>query len=178
MPTCSSILMTIYKRRKSDPFSTSVCSDGGGYLTSDHWGIRGSLRYKTLRNLSLSLWLYHHITILIDQNSCFSSAQGYNNYSYLGYNAAGVTGGYQVDWMKSCLHSYWQSQIQCSKSHRTHTCTILDQFWSSQFLFFKDNLYIRQGYTPVLDPLLQASSLASATQGSSGDMKSLAMGYN
>ena len=27
------------KRRKSDPFSSSVCSEGGGYLTTDHWGI-------------------------------------------------------------------------------------------------------------------------------------------
>ena len=25
-------------RRKSDPFSSSVCSEGSGYLTADHWG--------------------------------------------------------------------------------------------------------------------------------------------
>ena len=36
-------LKAICKRRKSDPFSTSVCSDGGGYLTSDHWGTQCSL---------------------------------------------------------------------------------------------------------------------------------------
>ena len=37
------------------------------------------------------------------QMSYFWSTLGYNNYSYLGYNAAGVTGGYQVDWMKELL---------------------------------------------------------------------------
>ena len=46
------------------------------------------------------------------QMSNFWSTLGYNNYSYLGYNAAGVTGGYQVNWMKSPLHSNRKSQIQ------------------------------------------------------------------
>ena len=51
-------LKAICKRRKSDPFSTSVCSDGGGYLTSDHWGTQCSLWCKNLRHLTnFSVWL-------------------------------------------------------------------------------------------------------------------------
>ena len=58
-------------------------------------------------------WLIFLYDLKYDcQMSYFWSTLGYNNYSYLGYNAAGVTGGYQVDWMKSSLNSYWQSQIQ------------------------------------------------------------------
>ena len=58
-------------------------------------------------------WLIFLYDLKYDcQMSYFWSSLGYNNYSYLGYNAAGVTGGYQVDWMKSSLHSYRQSQIQ------------------------------------------------------------------
>ena len=101
-------LKTLCKRRKSDPFSTSVCSDGGGYLTSDHWGTQCSLWCKNLRQLTNFLYDLKYDC----QKSYFWSTLGYNNYSYLGYNAAGVTGGYQVDWMKSSLHSYQQSQIQ------------------------------------------------------------------
>ena len=28
----------MFPRRKSDPFSSGMCGDGGTYLSPDHWG--------------------------------------------------------------------------------------------------------------------------------------------
>ena len=63
----------LISRRKSDPFSSSVCSEGSGYLTADHWGYNNYsyLGYNTAvaGSYQVSLGLPHLELILRGRDS-------------------------------------------------------------------------------------------------------------